>query len=136
MLQGGAAYPDAQFSPDGHWVAYASNESSRFEVYVKSLSEGHLGAGGQVTFNGATSPQWSRDGKQLYYLDPDYRLMKVDLTLGTDVQPGTPTELFAAPHSGTWAPAPDGKRFLFVAPLQERDTPITVVLNWQAGLPR
>jgi Tol biopolymer transport system component len=134
LLQGGPNYLDAHFSPDGHWVAYVSNESTRFEVYVKSFSAGHLGQGGRVSPDGGFSPRWSNDGKQLYYLGLDFRLMTMKLTLGTDVQAGAPTELFPAPHTGNWAPSPDGKRFLFLVPQQQQDTPLTVVLNWQAGL--
>jgi hypothetical protein len=134
LLQGGPNYQDAHFSPDGHWVAYESNESTRLEVYVKSFSAGHLGEGGRVSPDGGFSPRWSSDGKQLYYLGLDYRLMTMKLTLGTDVQAGAPTELFPAPHTFNWAPSPDGKRFLFLVPQQRQDTPLTVVLNWQAGL--
>jgi hypothetical protein len=60
--------------------------------------------------------------------------MTTRLSLGTVVQAGAATELFAAPHTQDWAPAPDGKRFLFLAPQQQQDTPLTVVLNWQSGL--
>ena len=133
LLQGGPNYLDAQFSPDGRWVAYESNESSRPEVYVKSFSVGHLGEGLRVSPNGGLSPRWGRDGT-LYYIGLDYRLMTMKLTLGTAVQAGAPTALFPAPHTGSWAPSPDGKRFLFLVPQQQRDTPLTVVLNWQAGL--
>ena len=136
LLQGGPMYADAHFSPDGHWVTYISNESSRFDVYVRSFSEGHLGAGGRVSPDGGINPRWSGDGKQLYYVGLDYKLMKMRLTLGAGVQAAAPAELFPAPHTFWWAPSPDGKRFLFLAPQQQHDTPITVVLNWQAGLKR
>ena len=83
--------------------------------------------------NGGLSPRWGRDGT-LYYIGLDYRLMTMKLTLGTAVQAGVQTPLFPAPHTRYWAPSPDGKRFLFLAPQQQQDTPLTVVLNWQAGL--
>jgi Tol biopolymer transport system component len=132
LLQGGSNYQGAQFSPDGHWVAYASNESSRYEVYVKSFSAGRLGDGARVSVHGGVSPRWGQDGK-LYYLGLDDRLMTLKLARESVVQTEAPTELFAAPHTRDWAPSPDGKRFLFLAPQQQQDTPLTVVLNWQAG---
>jgi len=138
LLQGGPNYLDAQFSPDGHWVAYESNESNRFDVYVRSFSEGHLGNGVLVSPDGGHDPRWSKDGKQLYYLGLDNKLMTTKVTLGTTAQAGVPTALFQAPRNPhlfpDWAPSPDGKRFLFLAPQQQQDTPITVVLNWQTGL--
>lgn len=134
LLKSGPNYRDAQFSPDGRWVAYESDESSRSDIYVRSFSEGQLGDGGGVSPNGGFSPRWLKDEKQLLYLSLDNRLMKIKLTLGTSVQAGAPTELFPTPHSYYWAPSPDGKRFLFLVPQQQQNTPLTVVLNWQAGL--
>lgn len=138
LLPSGPNYLEAQFSPDGRWVAYESNESNRFEVYVKAFSEGHLGPGARVTSSGGFNPRWSKDGKQLYYLGLDDKLMKMDLTLGTEVRAGAPTELLQAPRNmslfGGWAPSSDGKRFLFLVPLQQQATPITVVLNGDAAL--
>jgi len=132
LLQGGSYYLDAEFSPDGRWVAYASNESSRFEVYVKSFSEGRLGAGGKVSANGGGRPRWGQDGK-LYYIGLNNKLVRIKLALGSAIQPGTPKELFTAPSSD-WAPSADAKRFLFLVPQQQQPTPLTVVLNWQAAL--
>jgi serine/threonine protein kinase len=138
LLPSGPIYSDAQFSPDGRWVVYGSNESNRFEIYVKAFSDGHLGEGTRVTSSGGFRPRWSKDGKQLYYLGLDYKLMKMNLTLGPSVRAGAPTELFQAPRNSspfeTWAPSSDGKRFLFLVPLQQQDTPITVVLNWEGAL--
>jgi Tol biopolymer transport system component len=136
LLQGGANYSGAIFSPDGHWVAYESNESSRNEIYVKAFSGDRLERGGRVSPNGGYSPRWGPDGKHLYYLGLDYKLMTTTLTLGTDVQATTPTGLFQAPHTLNWWPSPDGKRFLFLAPLQQRDSPFTVVLNWRQSMNR
>jgi Tol biopolymer transport system component len=132
LLQGGPNFLNARFSPDGRWVAYASNESSRPEVYVKSFSQGHLGDGGRVSPNGGGSPRWGHDGK-LYYIGLDNKLITMKLALGPAVQAGAPIELFPAPSSD-WGPSPDGKRFLFLTPQQQQPTPLTVVLNWQAGL--
>ncbi len=136
LLQGGPNYIAANFSPDGHWVAYESNESSRNEIYVKAFSGDRLERGGRVSPNGGYSPRWGPDGKHLYYLGLDYKLMTTTLTLGTDVQATTPTALFQAPRTVDWWPSPDAKRFLFLAPLQQRDSPFTVVLNWQQPMKR
>ena len=136
LLQGGPNYVAAHFSPDGHWVAYESNESSRNEIYVRAFSGDRLERGGRVSPNGGFSPRWGPDGKHLYYLGLDYKLMTTTLTLGTDVQATTPTALFQAPRTLDWWPSPDAKRFLFLAPLQQRDSPFTVVLNWQQPMKR
>jgi len=131
LLQGGPNYVEAHFSPDGHWVAYESNESGRSEIYVRRFSGDRLEGGRRVSPVGGYSPRWGPDGKHLYYLGLDYQLMTTTLTLGTDVQATTPTALFQAPHTSDWWPSPDDKRFLFLAPLQQRNSPFTVVLNWQ-----
>jgi len=136
LLQGGPNYVAAHFSPDGHWVAYQSDESSRNEIYVRAFSDGHLGGGSRVSPNGGFNPRWGPDGKHLYYLGLDYKLMTTMLTLGTDVQATTPTALFQAPRTLAWWPSADAKRFLFQAPLQQRDSPFTVVLNWQQPMKR
>jgi eukaryotic-like serine/threonine-protein kinase len=140
--------PDGRFSPDGRWVAYVTNESGRFDVYVRPFSPDAVGqgissAGGKwlISGNGGSSPMWRQDGKELYYIDLDGKLMEVSLTAGSDFKAGVPRVLFQAPPrvSGDsviaqWAPSPDGKRFLFLVPEAQETPPFTVVLNWQAGL--
>jgi len=138
---------DGRFSPDGRWVAYISNESGRYEVYVRPFSPDALGegishAGGKwlISENGGYGPIWRRDGKELYYIDLDGTLMAVQLTKGSDFQAGVPRVLFQTPRSPDtsgltqWAPSPDGERFLFLVPETQGAVPFTVVLNWQAGL--
>jgi len=139
---------EGRFSPDGRWVAYVSNESGHYEVYVRPFSPGALGegisnAGGKrlISENGGWDPNWRQDGKELYYIDLDGRLMAVKLTTGSVFQAGVPRVLFQAPPPGTgdlglprWEPSPDGKRFLFLVPETPGGVPFTVVLNWQAGL--
>jgi Tol biopolymer transport system component len=131
--------PDARFSPDGRWVAYVTNESGRFDVYVRPFSS----ASGKwlISDNGGSGPMWRQDGKELYYIDLDGKLMAVSLTAGSDLHPGVPKALFQAPPKvssdavvAQWAPSPDGKRFLFLVPESQDAPPFTVVLNWQAGL--
>jgi serine/threonine protein kinase/Tol biopolymer transport system component len=140
--------PDGRFSPDGRWVAYVTNESGRYDVYVRPFSpdqirQGISSAGGKwlISDNGGSSPMWRQDGKELYYIDLDGKLMEVSLTAGSDFKPGVPRALFQAPPrvSGDsviaqWAPSPDGKRFLFLVPETQETPPFTVVLNWHAGL--
>ena len=141
---------DGSFSPDGHWIAYSSNESGRPEVYVRLFSPNAVGeanseAGGKwlISGGGGSSPSWRRDGKELYYINLDGKLMAVKVT--TDhvdpvFQASAPRVLFEAPPKSPdefgltlWVPSPDGKRFLFMVP-ETREVPFTVVLNWQAGL--
>ena len=141
---------DAHFSPDGRWVAYISNESGPFEVYVRPFLPGDLGKGisnsgakWMISRNGGHSPAWRQDGKELYYMDLDGKLMAVKVTGGSVFQASVPRVLFQTRPGGpsttglhSWAPSPDGKRFLFLAPETQGEdgAAFTVVLNWQAGL--
>ena len=130
----------AQFSPDGRWIAYASNESNpRYEVYVQPfpLSSGKW----QISSNGGAQPSWRRDGKELFYLAPDRRLMAVEVKTGSTFEPGTPKALFQTQVTGLvdarnhYVVSGDGQRFLVNTIVQEASSsPITVVVNWTAGL--
>ena len=129
------------FSPDGHFVAYRSNESGRSEIYVQSFPD----ATGkwQVSNAGGSDPAWRADGKEIIYRAPDQRIMSVDIQLGQTVQVSVPKVLFAGRVSASgnarnrYAITPDAQRLLFTAP-PGRDalTPTTVVLNWSAELQR
>jgi hypothetical protein len=134
-----------QFSPDGRWVAYSSDESGRNEVYVQTFSPSPAGAVSStatkvlISTAGGTDPRWRGDGKELYYVSLDGTLMAVDVTTSPRFQAGVPKPLFrvppsASPTSFSWDLAPDGSRFLFPAPPEQSNTPLTVVLNWQAAL--
>jgi Tol biopolymer transport system component len=132
---------DARFSPDGRWLAYQSDESGRSEVYVRPF-RGAPAAGGakwQVSSAGGTEQHWRRDGKELFYLDPDGDLMAVEVTLGEQLAVGTPTMLFAAPAprmrpGASFVPAADGRRFLWrMRPAGTTSPPIQVLVNWRAG---
>jgi Tol biopolymer transport system component len=137
----GFAYPHAALSPDGHWVAYASNQSGRFEIYVESFPT--PGRRVQVSTDGGTQPRWRRDQKELYFLSAESRLIAVPANLGTEAMLGIPTPLFAlAVPAGTigWKPfhydvSADG-RFLaaIVEPYVPERPPITVAVNATAGL--
>ncbi|MGA9882468.1 MAG: protein kinase [Candidatus Acidiferrales bacterium] len=135
------------FSMDGHWVAYVSDESGRDEIYVRPFSPDSnvadasgAGAKWQVSYGGGQAPQWSTDGKELYYLTPDWKVMEVDVTTSPNFRAGTPKLLFQAPQqfrASAGAYTADGKKFLFLAPTakgSQAQAPFNVVLNWQATL--
>jgi Tol biopolymer transport system component len=135
----------ARFSPDGHWVAYTSYESGQFEVYVRQFSINPAGTavetGGkwQISSGFGLDPRWRGDGRELYYLSLDGRVMAVDVATNPVFRAGKPQPLglvvipqFDPP--GAWDAAADGKRFLVPATKSGRPEPYTVVLNWQAGL--
>ena len=139
-LQGQYDEQNGVFSPDGHWIAYASNESGNDEVYVQSfpLSGGKW----QISTGCGSEPKWWNDGTELFYVAADRTLMAAPVRkAGTGFEPGAPTRLFAVPvipyivSRDTYAVSADGNRFLISRPAGETAaTPITVVLNWTAGL--
>jgi hypothetical protein len=127
-----------QFSPDGRWIAYRSDESGRGEVYVAPFP----GSGGkwQISTGGGIYPRWRRDGTEILYFTPDNRLMAAAVNgKGRSFEVGVVKPLF-----GTRAPigfrypydvSADGQRFLInTVPEQATSSPITVVVNWIAGL--
>jgi eukaryotic-like serine/threonine-protein kinase len=134
----------ARFSPDGHWVAYTSDESGSPEIYVRPFPASSVGKW-QISTAGGQFPRWRRDGKELFYLGPDNRLMSADVNTNPSFKAGIPKSVIAAPmplaSSATtiegyyWDVAPDGQRFLAVtAPGAQNSAPITVVANWQGVL--
>ncbi|MBL8293498.1 MAG: serine/threonine-protein kinase [Bryobacterales bacterium] len=126
-----------RFSPEPNprWVAYTSDESGRDEVYVQAFPEprGKF----QISTAGGIFPEWSPDGRELYYVASEGKLLAVGLKLGVDsVTPSTPQELFALPvglGNQAYAVAPDGKRFLVARPAGGSQ-PLEVVVNWPALL--
>jgi serine/threonine protein kinase len=136
----------AQFSPDGHWVAYSSDESGRFEVYVQTVPV--AGPKWQISTAGGDFPKWRRDGKELYYIAADQQLMAVPVKTGSGssgaFEPGAPMPLFRiepfAPSTmaaSPYLPTANGERFLVNVQLGGEGMqapPITLVLNWAAGL--
>jgi Tol biopolymer transport system component len=133
----GATAMQGQFSPDGRWIAYASNESGQSEIYLSPYPA--TGGKWQVSEGGGDSPRWNRSGKELFYLSPAQEVMAVPVTLGAGVQAGKPQRLFQAAirPRGTsdffqYDVAPDG-RFLVVT-LREAAVPLHVVVNWPSLL--
>ena len=128
------------FSPDGHWLAYTSNESGRNEVYVQTFPQ----SGGKwlISSGGGAQPHWRGDGKELFYMAPDRTLMAVEVNTVSTFETSAPKPLFATQVSGYNAPnryvvSADGQRFLVNSPAGElNQTPITVVLNWTSTLKR
>jgi eukaryotic-like serine/threonine-protein kinase len=135
---------DGRFSPDGHFLAYRSDESGRFELYVRKFTPDLSAAGfstsgkWQVSYGGAVRPRWSADGKELFYVTPDGKVMSVAVTLSPTFQAGTPKLLFQAPAQPGRPNGDitgDGRRFLFPVPADPAaQPPFTVVVNWEAGL--
>jgi Tol biopolymer transport system component len=132
---------NARFSPEPnpHWLAYMSNKSGQFEIYVDSFPEpGHEV---RVSSSGGLYPEWSDTGKELFYVSPDYKLMSVSVTwTATSLElSSAPRELFRLPAAiSTWSPyqaGPGGQRFLVRAVSEQRGSqPLTVIVNWPALL--
>jgi eukaryotic-like serine/threonine-protein kinase len=140
FLTGKASETNGMISPDGKWVAYASNDSGEWEIYVTTFP----GAQGkwQVSPGGGTEPRWRGDGKEIFYLDPKGMLTAVPVNAGETFSTGAASPLFRihgrAPISNTdlftYDVSKDGKRFLvsrYVKPDQVE--PLTVMLNAAAG---
>ena len=130
---------DAQFSPDGQWIAYQSNESGRVEIYVQQFPKGRRE---KISTGGGAQVRWRRDGKELFYITPDGRLMAVPIRTNSGrftIEAGVPAPLFATHVGGAvqganlqqYAVSPDGRRFLMSALVEPRTPAITVILNWR-----
>lgn len=142
FLQTPANEVQGQISPDGRWMAYASNETGTLEVYVQSF----LRSGGkwQISMGGGAQPRWRRDGKELFYIANDKRLMAVKVNADSSTfRFGVIKALFETGVTGLtnarnhYAVTADGQRFLINTIFEQATySPITVVLNWNAGLKR
>jgi Tol biopolymer transport system component len=132
----------ARFSPDGHWIAYASNESGTFEVYVRQFPF-TAGSKQSVSTDGGYNPRWRPDGKELLYVAPDRRLMSVAVISSNPLRLGSPEPLFELPiqtpgrafSESTFDVSPDGKRFLVGRTIRSEAQALTIVLDWTSGLP-
>ena len=149
LVGGTAPYPltetrfderEGQFSPDGKWVAYQSDESGRYEIYLQPFT----GSGERipVSVDGGTQPRWGRDGRELYFVSLDEKLVAVPIRLNDDSPPqlSTPVALFQTLISGGAVPganrqqydvSADGQQFLMSVSAVDGDIgPISMVLNW------
>jgi serine/threonine protein kinase len=130
-----------RLSPNGRWMAYASDESGELQVYVEPFPG--TGEKRQVSPDGGSEPRWRRDGNELFYLATDERLMSIAIPGGNALNAGTPQRLFDArvpltgnPYRATYDVTADGKRFLVNTRIDRAPEPINVVINWPALLPR
>jgi Tol biopolymer transport system component len=128
---------DSRFSPDGRWIAYDSDISGKSEVYVRPFPEG---AGRwQISTAGGFLPHWRSDGKEIYYMTPDFKIMAVPVGTSQTFRAGAPSPLFAT-HPGGGQPfdvSADGQRFLVIAaPSDQASPPFSFVLNWTGLLPK
>jgi serine/threonine-protein kinase len=136
-------------SPDGRWLAYQSNETGVYEIYVRAFPDVDAGRW-QISTNGGTRPEWSADGKELFYFKEDSgsgaELVAVNVELGETFRPGTQQTLFRGPYlagqalRGVYDVTEDGQRFLMIKrAVGERDgveQTIVIVENWVEELER
>jgi eukaryotic-like serine/threonine-protein kinase len=133
-----------RFSPDGQWLAYVSDESSRYEIYVRP----YPGSGEklQISTGGGTEPMWNPNGRELFYRSGD-KMMAADIVTRPSFVAGKPRMLFQGQYQSTTVPrldpnydvSPDGQRFLMLKPTEQEQavpTQINVVLNWFEELKR
>jgi Tol biopolymer transport system component len=131
---------DAQFSPDGRFVAYQSNESGRPEIYVQLFRGGERV---RISSDGGVQVRWRADGRELFYIRPDGQLMATSVSTagtGTALRPAAPVPLFRTTLGATqgvalhgYIVAPDGQSFLMDALVEQQPPPIRLVLNWGAS---
>jgi Tol biopolymer transport system component len=129
---------DGQFSPDGNWIAYESDESGRPEIYVVTFPKPGRRFG-PISRGGGSQARWRADGKELFYISPDSHLMAVPIRLdaaGDNVEAAPPVSLFLArvplqaPVRQQYVVSPDGQRFLLNALMDDAGgSPIELLLN-------
>ena len=130
-----------RFAPNTRWIAYASDESGQFEVYVRPYPAASSQT--RISLAGGMQPEWRRDGKELFYIAADGKMMAVPVsTAGETFEAGTPVPLFdvevpeaTAPYPGHYTVTADGQRFLVNTVIDQPTRPaLTVLLNWTTGL--
>ncbi len=138
----GGLVRSARISPDNRYIALDCNESGRFEIYVEPMppSTGKW----QISVNGGRSPRWRKDGKELFFMGPDRKIMAVDFDSSQGIKAGVPHALsLTIPDASAltldvverqYDVSADGRRFLIYSPPASNDNPITVVENWWADL--
>ncbi|HET6628454.1 MAG TPA: protein kinase [Woeseiaceae bacterium] len=149
LIYGPANELNADVSPDGRWIAYDSDESGVFEVYVRSYTDPYGGGRWQISSGGGRQPLWSRDGTELFYRDFSGAMMAASVKPGPTFTPGPVVMLFenagyngaGAQGSGrTYDLSLDGRRFLMIKAFpstdEESSRPLVVALNWFEELKR
>jgi Tol biopolymer transport system component len=149
LAEGGKAMPvrrtpfmegGGRISPDSRWVAYETDESGAREVYVTPL--GRPGSPQRISIAGGGHPRWRPDGRELFFLSADFKLMVVTVNGGEKFQASTPMPLFDAcvtrlpeHYSGAYEVAPDGQQTLWICPKpQESPSQATIAVNWAGDL--
>jgi eukaryotic-like serine/threonine-protein kinase len=125
----------AQVSPDGHWIAYASDESGEWNIYVQSFPV--AGNKQVISTGGGTEPHWRKDGSELFYIGPDQAIMSVPTQLGSKLQVKSPTRLFRTLlparrviYLNWYTVSADGQRFLIDSRESRGPDEINVIANW------
>jgi len=140
-FQASALYQfDSHISPDRRWLAFTSDESGRTEIYVVPFSSGT--GRWQISVSGGTLSRWRGDGRELYFLSLDNRLMAVPVNVDKAFHAGSPAPLFTVhpnPNSNQFSNAfdvtSDGQRFLVNSqPADLSSPPLTLIANWPATL--
>ncbi len=141
LLQAKSSVRNAQFSPDGRWFAYASNETGSMEIYVSSFPSAN--GKWQVSTAGGQEPRWRHDGKELFYLSAEGKMMAVAVKTGASFEAGSPVALFqtrrrqpvSAQDLFSYDVSGDGQRFLIVSKMDEAHAaPLSILLNWSSEM--
>jgi Tol biopolymer transport system component len=141
LLQAKWTVGSAQISPDARWMAYASNETGNMEIYVSPFLSGN--GKWQVSSAGGQEPRWRQDGKELYYVSQDGKMMAVPVKLSTSFEAGSPVALFQThrrqPISSqdvfSYDVSADGQKFLIITKMDEANTaPLSIILNWASEM--
>ena len=132
---------NAQFSPDGRWIAYSSNETGNMEVYVSPFPG--MNGKWQVSNRGGQEPRWRKDGKELFFLSPDGKIMAAPVATGAGFEAGSAIALFqthrrqpiSAQDLFSYDVSGDGQRFLVATKVDEANAaPLSVLLNWASEM--
>lgn len=124
---------ESHFSPDGKWIAYNSDESGTWQVYVAPFPT--TGQRWQISSDGGVEPRWRGDGRELFYRTLAGEIVAVDVTPQLPFEAGVPTVLFRAnlisnPRTDEYAVTADGQRFFLKSIVQGDRPALTVVINW------
>jgi Tol biopolymer transport system component len=132
---------NAQFSPDTQWMAYASNETGNWEIYVSSFPSGN--GKWQVSTGGGQEPRWRRDGQELFFLSADGKMMAAKVTTDPSFRAGSPIALFpthrrqavSAMDVSSYDVSADGQKFLILTKVEEANAaPLSILLNWASEM--
>jgi serine/threonine-protein kinase len=142
LIQTMASEQNGAISPDGRWLAYESDESGQYQIYVRPFPQVD-GGRWQISPAGGTRPVWARNGRELFYLDPGRHLLAVPVQTSPAFSPGNPAKLFDTPYltpnnGVTYDVSPDGQRFVMIKGRStdtsqqavQASTPMVVVVNW------